>query len=172
MRTAERAIVEAIVTAVPMIDSTIEWSTLPLTEVPTLIRHHPPPGTDGVIPRHIVPNRTSAPTAGFCTSGNRAGMSRARPRHARVESTSRASAPWIMWLNQVHHFAAIISPRRRFAVAGACGLPTPPAGLGESTGLLTCRPSKVDNSSFRWPLAPQDPRGSAGLTLSSTLHPA
>ena len=47
MRTAERAIVEAIVTAVPMIDSTIEWSTLPLTVVPPLIRHHLPPATDG-----------------------------------------------------------------------------------------------------------------------------
>ena len=47
MRTVERAIVEAIVTAVPMIDSTIEWSTLPLTVVPPLIRHHLPPGTDG-----------------------------------------------------------------------------------------------------------------------------
>ena len=55
MRTVERAIVEAIVTAVPMIDSTIEWSTLPLTVVPTLIPHHLPPGTDGFIPRHTVP---------------------------------------------------------------------------------------------------------------------
>jgi hypothetical protein len=47
VRTVERAIVAAIVTTVPMIDSTIERSTLPLTVVPPLIRHHLPPGTMG-----------------------------------------------------------------------------------------------------------------------------
>jgi hypothetical protein len=30
-----------------MIDSTLDWSTLPLTVVPPLIRHHLPQGTDG-----------------------------------------------------------------------------------------------------------------------------
>ena len=48
MRTAERAIVEAIVTAVPMIDSTIEWSALPLSVMPTLIVANLPPGTNVV----------------------------------------------------------------------------------------------------------------------------
>jgi hypothetical protein len=47
VRTVERTIVAAIVTTVPMIDSTIEWSTLPLTVVPPLIRHQLPPGADG-----------------------------------------------------------------------------------------------------------------------------
>jgi hypothetical protein len=68
VRTVEWAIVAAIVTTAPMIASTSEWSTLPLTVVPPPFRHHLPLGTDGFIPRHTVPNRKSAPTAGFSST--------------------------------------------------------------------------------------------------------
>jgi hypothetical protein len=44
-------------TRFPMIDSTIEWSTLPPTVVPRLFRHHLPPGTDAFIPSHTMPNK-------------------------------------------------------------------------------------------------------------------
>ena len=178
MRTVERVIVAAIVTTVPMIASTIEWSTLPLTVVPPLSRHHPPPGTDGFIPRHTVPNRTSAPTAGFsstsewCTSGNLAGMSSARPPRARVKSTSRVSAPGIMWLNEGHHFAAIISPattfRRRWRSRASRA---PPQVRERRPDCLRVGPPKSIIRACGEPLAPQDPRGSSGLPLTSTLHP-